>query len=73
MPMPRCGGSCSLLLQERRGWRAGRVQMALDVAIVAAAFVVVEPSRVALSVVGAVAVNLVVAINHRPGRYLAVS
>jgi uncharacterized membrane-anchored protein YitT (DUF2179 family) len=63
----------ALLLQDRSGWRAGRVQMALDVAIVAAAFAIVEPSRVALSVLGAIAVNLVVAINHRPGRYLAVS
>jgi uncharacterized membrane-anchored protein YitT (DUF2179 family) len=61
----------ALLLQERRGWRAGRVQMALDVAIVAAALAVVEPWRVALSVLGAVALNLVVAVNHRPGRYLA--
>jgi uncharacterized membrane-anchored protein YitT (DUF2179 family) len=63
----------ALLLQERRGWRAGRVQMAFDVAIVAAAFAIVEPSRVALSVLGAVALNLVVAINHKPGRYLGVS
>jgi len=61
----------ALLLQERRGWRAGRVQMALDVAIVAAALAVVEPWRVALSVLGAVALNLVVAVNHRPWRYLA--
>jgi uncharacterized membrane-anchored protein YitT (DUF2179 family) len=63
----------ALLLQERRGWRAGRVQMALDVVIVAAAFAIVPADRVALSVLGAVALNLVVAVNHRPGRYLAVS
>jgi uncharacterized membrane-anchored protein YitT (DUF2179 family) len=61
----------ALMLQERRGWRAGRVQMALDVVIVAAAFAIVEPWRVALSVLGAIALNLVVAVNHRPGRYLA--
>lgn len=63
----------ALLLQQRRGWRAGHVQMACDVAIVAAAFAIVEPWRVALSVLGAVALNLVVAVNHRPGRYLGVS
>lgn len=63
----------ALLLQERRGWRAGRVQMAFDVAIVAAALAIVEPARVALSVLGAVALNLVVAVNHKPGRYLGVS
>jgi uncharacterized membrane-anchored protein YitT (DUF2179 family) len=62
----------ALWLQERHGWRAGRVQMALDCAIVVAALALVEPARVALSVLGAVALNLVVAVNHRPGRYLGV-
>ena len=62
----------ALWLQARRGWSAGRVQMACDALIVAAAFAWVEPSRIALSVLGAVALNLVVAINHKPGRYLGV-
>jgi len=61
-----------LWLQERHGWRAGKVQMAIDCAIVAAAFAIVEPGRVLLSVLGAVALNLVVAVNHKPGRYLGV-
>jgi uncharacterized membrane-anchored protein YitT (DUF2179 family) len=61
-----------LWLQERRGWRAGKVQMAIDCAIVAAALAIVEPGRVLLSVIGAIALNLVVAVNHRPGRYLGV-
>jgi len=61
-----------LWLQERRGLRAGKVQMAVDCAIVAAAFAIVEPGRVLLSVLGAIALNLVVAINHKPGRYLGV-
>jgi uncharacterized membrane-anchored protein YitT (DUF2179 family) len=61
-----------LWLQERRGWRAGKLQMAIDCAIVAAAFAIVEPGRVLLSVLGAVALNLVVAVNHKPGRYLGV-
>jgi len=61
-----------LWLQERHGWRAGKVQMAVDCAIVAAAFAIVEPGRVLLSVLGAVALNLVVAVNHKPGRYLGV-
>jgi len=62
----------ALFLQERRGIRAGRVQMAIDVLIVAAAFAYMPPAKVALSVLGAVALNLVVAVNHKPGRYLAV-
>jgi uncharacterized membrane-anchored protein YitT (DUF2179 family) len=61
-----------LWLQERRGWRAGKVQMAIDCLIVVAAFAIVEPGRVALSVLGAIALNLVVAVNHKPGRYLGV-
>lgn len=61
-----------LWLQERRGWRAGKVQMVIDCLIVAAAFTIVEPGRVVLSVLGAVALNLVVAVNHKPGRYLGV-
>lgn len=61
-----------LWLQERHGWRAGKVQMAIDCTIVAAAFTIVEPGRVLLSVLGAIALNLVVAVNHKPGRYLGV-
>lgn len=61
-----------LWLQERRGWRAGKVQMAIDCLIVVAALAIVEPMRVLLSIAGAVALNLVVAVNHRPGRYLGV-
>jgi uncharacterized membrane-anchored protein YitT (DUF2179 family) len=61
-----------LWLQQTRGWRAGALQMGVDVAIVLAAFAVVSPLRIALSVLGAVALNLNHAINHRPGRYLGV-
>ncbi|MGE5337240.1 MAG: YitT family protein [Gemmatimonadota bacterium] len=61
-----------LYLQDRRGWRAGKVQMAIDCAIVLAAFAVADAKQVALSVLGAIALNLVVAVNHKPGRYLGV-
>lgn len=61
-----------LYLQERLGWRAGRIQMVFDCAIVLAAMTVVDSSRIAWSVVGAVVLNLTLAINHRPGRYMAV-
>jgi len=64
-------GILALYLQDRHGWRAGKVQMAVDCCIVAAALFTVEPSRVAWSVLGAVVLNLVLAMNHRPGRYLA--
>ena len=65
-------GIAALHLQDRYGWRAGKVQMAVDCAIVLLALWTVEPERVALSIVGAVALNLVLAVNHRPGRYMAV-
>lgn len=59
----------ALILQERFGIRAGYAQMVLDVAIVLASFAVVSPLNVLLSAMGAVVVNIVLAFNHRPGRY----
>jgi uncharacterized membrane-anchored protein YitT (DUF2179 family) len=61
-----------LYLQERFGWRAGWVQLALDAAILLASLAVVSPATVAISLIGALALNVTLAINHRPGRYLAV-
>lgn len=61
-----------LYLQQRRGWRAGKVQMVVDILIVLASVAVVPLPLIALSIVGSVALNLVVATNHRPGRYLGV-
>ena len=65
-------GILALYLQDRYGWRAGKVQMAVDCCIVLLALWTVEPLRVAWSIAGAVALNLVLAMNHRPGRYMAV-
>lgn len=65
-------GILALYLQKRYGLRAGKFQMGVDCAIVALALFTVEPMRVAWSVAGAVALNLVLAMNHRPGRYTAV-
>ena len=59
----------SLYLQKARGWRAGKVQMAMDCAIVLLALTVVDPERVAYSVLAAVVMNLFIAVNHKPGRY----
>lgn len=59
-------------LQQSRGLSAGKVQMAVDVVVVLAALVVVSPTRVLQSVVGAVAIGAILALNHRPGRYLGV-
>jgi uncharacterized membrane-anchored protein YitT (DUF2179 family) len=60
----------ALILQERLGWRAGYTQMGLDVLIILVSFTVAPPLTVLLSAVGAVLLNLILALNHRPGRYL---
>lgn len=64
-------GIVALLLQQERGWRAGKVQMAVDCAIVLLALFVVDPLRIGYSLVGALALNLTLAVNHKPGRYVA--
>jgi uncharacterized membrane-anchored protein YitT (DUF2179 family) len=61
-----------LYLQDKFGWRAGKVQMVIDSLIVLGALWVADWERVALSVLGAVVLNLTLTINHRPGRYMAV-
>jgi uncharacterized membrane-anchored protein YitT (DUF2179 family) len=60
-----------LVLQRRFGWRAGWVQMGIDGAILLASLALVEPQRILMSIAGALALNLTLALNHRPGRYVA--
>jgi uncharacterized membrane-anchored protein YitT (DUF2179 family) len=60
----------ALVLQEKLGWRAGYVQMAVDVVIILFSLTVVSPWIVLLSAAGAVVLNLVLALNHKQGRYL---
>ena len=62
-------GVLAIYLQKTRGWRAGTVQMAGDCVILALGLLVVSPLQVALSILAAGALNLVIAINHRPERY----
>ncbi len=61
----------ALFLQDRFGIRAGKVQMALDCLIVVMSLFIVDVSLILLSVVGAIATNLILAMNHKPGRYHA--
>jgi uncharacterized membrane-anchored protein YitT (DUF2179 family) len=61
----------ALFLQDRFGWRAGRVQMALDASILLCSLTLVAWPLVALSVLGAVMLNQTLATNHRTGRYVA--
>lgn len=63
----------AVFLQERFGLRAGLVLLAVDLAIALAALFVLEWEKVALSVLGATVINLTIAVNHRPGRYMGMS
>lgn len=63
-------GIAAVALQERLGWRAGKVQMAADVVILTLSLAVIALPQVLLSIAGALTLNLVLAINHRPGRYI---
>ena len=61
----------ALFLQERFGLRAGYVQLAFDLCILAAAFFVIPLESVVLSIGGSVILNGIIAFNHVPGRYTA--
>jgi uncharacterized membrane-anchored protein YitT (DUF2179 family) len=63
----------ALFLQERHGMRAGYVQMAIDATVLLAALLSQPPLAVLLSLLGALVLNLIIALNHRPGRYVAVN
>ncbi|WP_028022198.1 YitT family protein [Enterovibrio calviensis] len=56
-------------LQERFGIRAGKVQMAFDCAIVVMSLFIVDITLIVLSILGAITTNLILAMNHKPGRY----
>lgn len=57
--------------QERFGWSAGKVQLVLDTAILCGGLVLLQrAAHVAFaSVLAVVVLNLVLMLNHRPGRY----
>jgi uncharacterized membrane-anchored protein YitT (DUF2179 family) len=62
-------GVLAIYLQKVKGWRAGNAQMTADAFIVLGALFIVDIEQVALSILGAFMLNLVLTINHRPGRY----
>ena len=63
-------GVLAVYLQERRGWRAGTVQMCFDVIILGAAAWVIGVPAAALSMLASMALNMVIGVNHRHGRYM---
>ncbi|MGC9401588.1 YitT family protein [Vibrio genomosp. F10] len=58
-----------LVIQDRFGISVGKTQMLIDVAILFASFFFVSPQVIGLSLLGTVALNVVLAMNHKPTRY----
>jgi uncharacterized membrane-anchored protein YitT (DUF2179 family) len=63
----------AMYLQEKIGLRAGYFQLGVDLSILAAAYFILPADRLALSVLGAAIANMILAINHKPGRYMGLS
>ncbi|WP_425451589.1 YitT family protein [Marinospirillum perlucidum] len=63
----------ALYLQDKFSIRAGKFQMGVDLCIVLGAFFVLPPDKVLLSILGAGMLNLILTLNHKPGRYQGVS
>lgn len=63
-------GVVALILQKSRGWNAGRTQMLCDILILLASLPLLSFERFGLSVLSAAAMNAVLMVNHRPGRYI---
>lgn len=64
-------GVVGLWLQDKFGIQAGWVQLGFDIVLFAIAlFVLPDIWLVALSLVGAVVVNLIIGVNHRKDRYV---
>ncbi|WP_342069129.1 YitT family protein [Yoonia algicola] len=64
-------GVVALLIQDTTGFRAGWVQLIFDVCLFGLAFFLFDPVLVFYSLIGAVVLNLIIAINHRRDRYIA--
>ena len=63
----------ALYLQDRFNIRAGKFQMGVDLCIVLGALFVLPVDKVLLSIAGAATLNLILTLNHKPGRYQGVS
>lgn len=60
----------ALYLQKTKGWRAGHVQLIVDLGILAIGMLIVSWQQLAISVFSAFILNMVIATNHKTGRYM---
>jgi len=64
-------GVVALMIQDSTGFRAGYVQLIADAIIFGLAALVLPLWVVLWSLLGAVVLNLIIAVNHRRDRYIA--
>ncbi|WP_428240103.1 YitT family protein [Gynuella sp.] len=62
-------GILAFYLQHRFNIRAGFFQLAVDCAILLVSYFLVSFEVLAISVLSVIMLNLVIAVNHKPGRY----
>jgi uncharacterized membrane-anchored protein YitT (DUF2179 family) len=60
----------ALYLQKTKGWRAGHVQLLVDLSILAIGMLIVSWQQMAISIFSAFILNMVIATNHKTGRYM---
>ncbi|MGC9422291.1 MULTISPECIES: YitT family protein [Vibrio] len=58
-----------LYIQDRYAISVGKTQMAIDGIILASSLLLVSPITILLSIFGALILNIVLAMNHKPTRY----
>ena len=63
----------ALYLQDRDILRAGYFQLAVDLIILLISLFYLDLGKVSLSILGAGVLNMIIAMNHRPGRYVGMS
>ncbi len=64
-------GIMALYLQDKTGFRAGWTQIGFDLVVFSLALFLRDAKVVAISALGALVINLVIAMNHRRDRYIA--
>jgi len=69
------GGSSILaqFLQDKKIMRAGYFMLGFDVTILCSGFFILPWKQVLISIMGAIVLNIMIAINHKPGRYVGFS
>ncbi|MGS2721157.1 YitT family protein [Paraglaciecola aestuariivivens] len=64
-------GILALYLQNKFNIRAGNFGLLVDATILGSSILIFNFELVILSVIGAITMNLLIAVNHKPGRYQA--